>query len=59
MTQDHKKIEYKAKLIGKLDMDGDSIFIGNTDIRTILPEHFDKNIFEIEVKVYEVKNDRP
>lgn len=48
-----KKIEYRAKLVGKLDMDGDTIFIGKTEIRTILPEHFDNNIFEVEVKVYE------
>lgn len=54
-VKNKKKIEYKAKLIGKLDLDGDTIFIGNTEIRTILPEHFDKNIFEVEVKVYEVE----
>lgn len=49
-------IIYRAKLRGKLDSDGDSIFIGVTEIRTILPEHFTDNIFEVEVKVYEVEN---
>jgi hypothetical protein len=51
------RIVYKAKLVGKLDIDGDSLIIGVTDIRTILPEHFDKNIFEVEVKVYEESED--
>ena len=49
------RIEYRAKLRGKLEIDGDSVYIGATEIRTILPEHFDKNIFEVEVKVYEVE----
>jgi hypothetical protein len=49
-----REIIYKAKLKGKLDKDGETIFIGDTSIDTILPEHFDKNIFEVEVKVYEV-----
>ena len=48
----NKEIEFQAKLKGKLELDGDSIFIGNTEIRTILPEHFDNNIFEVIVKVY-------
>ena len=50
------KIIYQAKLRGNLDLDGDSIFIGNTEIRTILPDHFDKNIFEVSVKVFEDAN---
>lgn len=49
------KIEYRAKLRGKLDFDDDAIYIGDTEIRTILPEHFvGDNIVEVEVKVYEV-----
>ena len=45
------EIIYKAKLIGKLTIIEDTAFIDATDIRTILPEHFDKNIFEVEVRV--------
>ena len=50
------KIEYKAKLRGKLEFIEDTIVIGSTEIRTILPEHFaGDNIVEVEVKVYEVE----
>ncbi len=47
------KIEYTAKLKGVLDLSDDGVFIGKTDIRTILPDHFDKQTFEVIVKVYE------
>jgi hypothetical protein len=52
-----KQIVYRARIRGKLDTDGDNIFIGETEIRTILPDHFDGNIFEVDVKVYDKEED--
>jgi len=49
---------YKAKLRGKLEIDGELAFIGSTEIKTILPDHFDNCIFEVEVKVFEEKDDK-
>ena len=48
-----KKVVYQAKLKGKLDMDGEHIFIGDTEIRSILLDHYVLNEFEVTVKVYE------
>ncbi len=47
------KIEFKAKLRGELDIDGDIIFVGSSNIQTIVPEHLQGKVCQVEVTIYE------